>query len=228
MMSNNINITATTPLTLKQLRAMNGEPVYVQVIDHTVFKDPADDFDGWGLCRQSWVRLWDMNRCDVISVVHDFSDYGKTWLAYSYQTVIDRLLSGQKGAVPMHYRYITCGLVFPDDHVAQFRLIAGRNLDGAEIVIRIKLPDNIRLRKYSCDTYSTCDDDHLLIKDCSPTLMVRINQTLRPMPGIWPEYQPNEIHHELQKRGFVYDFHAKSYKQAMISPKSVQKLLDNL
>lgn len=128
----------------------------------------------------------------------------------------------------MHYRYITCGLVFPDDHVAQFRLIAGRNLDGAEIVIRIKLPDNIRLRKYSCDTYSTCDDDHLLIKDCSPTLMVRINQTLRPMPGIWPEYQPNEIHHELQKRGFVYDFHAKSYKQTMISPKSVQKLLDNL
>lgn len=226
MMSDSINITATQPLTLKQLRHMNGEPVYVRVIDHTVFKDPADDFDGWGLCRQSWVRLWDMNRGDVISVVHDFSDYGKTWLAYSYRTIIDRLLSGQKGAIPMRYRYITCGLVSPDDPVSHFRLIAGRNLNHADSVIRITLPDNVSLCKYSCDPYSTCEDNSLLIKDCKPILMVRVNQKLRHMPGIWPEYQPHQIYQELNRRGWHYDAKTHSYYQTMLRPQAVQNLLD--
>lgn len=226
MTSNPIPITATQPLTLKQLRRMNGEPVYVRVIDHTVFKDPADDFDGWGLCRQSWVRLWDMNRGDVISVVYDFNDYGKTWLAYSYQTIIDRLLSGQKGAIPMHYRYITCGLVSPDDPVSNFRLIAGRNLNNADCVIRITLPDHVSLRKYACDTYSTCEDQNLLIKDCKPILMVRVNQKLRHMPGIWPTHQPHQVHEELIRRGWRYDLKTKSYYQTTLRPQAVLNLLD--
>lgn len=34
------------PLTLKQLKQMEGQPVWVEVVDHSVFKDPADDFNG--------------------------------------------------------------------------------------------------------------------------------------------------------------------------------------
>lgn len=204
-------ITSLQPLTLKQLRNLNGEPVYVRVIDHTVFKDPADDFDGWGLCRQSWVRVWDKTRGDVISVVYDFEDYGKTWQAYSYRTLIDRLLSGKKGAVPMRYRYITCGLVSPDEPVSHFRLIAGRNLDKVGSAIRITLPDDTPLCKYSCDPYSTCEDDSLLIKDCQPILMVRINGRLRHMPGIWPEHQPHEVYQEMIQRGWRYSLQEKTY-----------------
>lgn len=70
------------PLTLEELQEMDGEPVWVMVVDHKVFADKDDDFDGWGMCRKSWARLWDKERADLIHVDYDFEDYGKTWLAY--------------------------------------------------------------------------------------------------------------------------------------------------
>lgn len=69
------------PLTVEELRKMYGEPVWVKVIDHDCLKDVADDFDGWGLVRTSWVRLWDAKRADLISVSWHFEEYGQ-WLAY--------------------------------------------------------------------------------------------------------------------------------------------------
>lgn len=85
-------ISETKPLTLKQLKTIYDEPVWVKVLDHDMFKDPDDDFDGWGMVRQSWVRLWDAKRADLISVKYDFKDYGKTWIAYSYKTLVEDLL----------------------------------------------------------------------------------------------------------------------------------------
>ncbi len=41
------------PLTLEQLREMDGKPVWLHVVDHTVFSDKDDDFDGYGLVRSS-------------------------------------------------------------------------------------------------------------------------------------------------------------------------------
>lgn len=79
------------PLTLEQLRERNGLPVWVHVIDHTVFADKQDDFDGWGMCRKSWVRIWDSKRADLIHIDYDFEDYGKEWIAYAYSPAhIDR------------------------------------------------------------------------------------------------------------------------------------------
>ena len=79
------------PLTLKQLREMDGKPVWVKVIDHTVFADKEDDFDGWGMCRKTWVRVWDGKRADLVCVDYDFEDYGTVWLAYAYPPAhIDR------------------------------------------------------------------------------------------------------------------------------------------
>lgn len=85
-------ISETKPLTLKQLKTIYDEPVWVKVLDHDMFKDPDDDFDGWGMVRQSWVRLWDAKRADLISVKYDFKDYGKTWVAYSYRMLVEVLL----------------------------------------------------------------------------------------------------------------------------------------
>jgi len=70
------------PLTLAELRERDGEPVYIVVLDKTVFADKDDAIDGWGLVRKSWVRLWDSNRADIVHIDHDFEDYGETWLAY--------------------------------------------------------------------------------------------------------------------------------------------------
>ena len=79
------------PLTLEQLRGMDGQPVWVKVIDHTVFADKEDDFDGWGMCRKSWVRIWDRKRADIVHIDYDFEDYENEWLAYAYPTAhIDR------------------------------------------------------------------------------------------------------------------------------------------
>jgi hypothetical protein len=70
------------PLTLDDLQKMVNHPVWVKVLDHTVFADPADDFDGWGLVRASWVRVWDAKRADLVKVDYDFESYGKEWIAY--------------------------------------------------------------------------------------------------------------------------------------------------
>lgn len=72
-----------TPLTLEQLKKMSGQPVWVEVINHSVFADPEDDFDAWGMCRRSWVRVWDEKRADLISIDYDFETYEKDWLAYT-------------------------------------------------------------------------------------------------------------------------------------------------
>lgn len=85
-------ISETKPLTLKQLKTIYDEPVWVKVLNHEMFADPDDDFDGWGMVRQSWVRLWDAKRADLISVKYDFEDYGKTWVAYSYRMLVEVLL----------------------------------------------------------------------------------------------------------------------------------------
>ena len=70
------------PITLDELREMDGEPVWIVIIDHDSFADKNDDFDGWGLCRKSWVRMWDEKRADLVHADHHFEDYGKTWMAY--------------------------------------------------------------------------------------------------------------------------------------------------
>lgn len=127
----------------------------------------------------------------------------------------------------MYYRYITCGLVSPDEPVSHFRLIAGRNLNRADIVIRITIPDKTCLHKCACDSYSTCEDQNLLIKDCKPILMVRVNHRLRPMPGIWPTHQPHQVHEELIRKGWRYDLKTKSYYQTMLRPQVVLNLLNN-
>ena len=85
------NKPAGKQLTLEQLREMDGRPVWVHVIDHTIFADKKYDFDGWGMCRKSWVRIWDSKRADIVHIDYDFEDYGKDWIAYAYHPAhIDR------------------------------------------------------------------------------------------------------------------------------------------
>ena len=71
------------PFTLEELKNLYNCPVWVQVIDHSIFSDKRDDFDGWGMVRKSWVRIWDADRSDLIHIDYHFEDYGKEWLAYS-------------------------------------------------------------------------------------------------------------------------------------------------
>ena len=59
------------------------------------------------------------------------------------------------------YRYITNGMVLGTSPIGDFRLIAGNNIKpsyGYMTAIRVNIPDDMELTKYSCDPYSTTDD----------------------------------------------------------------------
>ena len=75
--------TEPVPLTMDELRAMNGKPAYIVVIDKSNFANSDDAFDGWGMVRWSLVRMWDAKRADLVHVDHDFCENGKTWIAYA-------------------------------------------------------------------------------------------------------------------------------------------------
>lgn len=69
--------TPNEPLTLEELREMDGEPVYV------VPKDKPAHCGGW--CG---VTVWKCDRYSYVSLLRDadsgwgFEKYGKTWIAY--------------------------------------------------------------------------------------------------------------------------------------------------
>ena len=102
------------------------------------------------------------------------------------------------------YRYITCGLVSPDDPIGNFRLIGPSNLPPGDDGIRIELPDDIKLEKESCDSYSTTDDKRL-IRELNPAVMVRINNKLVRHKELEKEWldgkvQPHEFTQWVKKR----------------------------
>lgn len=63
------------------------------------------------------------------------------------------------------YRYITNGTVVGSDPITHFRLIAGNNMSvpyhGAT-ALRVRIPKDLQLTKYSCDPYSTTNDKRTL------------------------------------------------------------------
>lgn len=76
------------------------------------------------------------------------------------------------------YRYITNGSVKPSDKICDYRLIGGNQLkqsDGRNAtVVRVRIPDDMKLTKYSCDNYSTTEDTRTL-EELGCDYMVRIN-----------------------------------------------------
>jgi hypothetical protein len=62
------------------------------------------------------------------------------------------------------YRYILCGVVFGTDKISDFRLIGASNMksDYKHVAIRVNIPDDLKLEKWSCDSYSTTTDDRTL------------------------------------------------------------------
>ena len=74
---------ANEPLTLEQLREMDGKPVYVVPINQSDWICWENDSNAaYGLVRKSWVRVWREETADMQHTDFDFDDYRKTWLAY--------------------------------------------------------------------------------------------------------------------------------------------------
>lgn len=79
------------------------------------------------------------------------------------------------------YRYIAGGGITPDDKISVFRLISG-NRKGmlrdlatrSPLFIRVQIPDDMKLKKSSADTYSTTNDNRTL-QELNYDIVVLIN-----------------------------------------------------
>ncbi|MEK3955838.1 MULTISPECIES: hypothetical protein [unclassified Psychrobacillus] len=63
------------------------------------------------------------------------------------------------------YRYIMSGIALGDGKIGNFRLIAGNNIKpsyNGEVALRVNIPEDLKMNKYSCDSYSTTDDQRTL------------------------------------------------------------------
>ena len=73
------------------------------------------------------------------------------------------------------YRYIGCGIAKSTDKISDFRLIGGSQLfPENRVVLRVVIPDDLKLSKYSCDNYSTTEDPRTL-EELGCDVMIRIN-----------------------------------------------------
>lgn len=73
------------------------------------------------------------------------------------------------------YRYISCGIAKSTEKISDFRLIGGSQLFPEErVVLRVIIPDDLKLSKYSCDNYSTTEDPRTL-EELGCDVMVRVN-----------------------------------------------------
>lgn len=110
------------------------------------------------------------------------------------------------------YRYISCGTAKNTDKISDFRLISGNQLkqtDGRlSSVIRVQIPSNMVLTKYSCDSYSTTDNTRTL-EELGCDIMVRINGNFVIRNDL-KHLQLCDISEELHKKEQLY-ITAKGY-----------------
>lgn len=72
------------------------------------------------------------------------------------------------------YRYICCGTAKITDKISNFRLIGGNQLQNQSSILRVKIPNDLELVKYSCDNYSTTEDARTL-EELGCDVMIRYN-----------------------------------------------------
>lgn len=105
------------------------------------------------------------------------------------------------------YRYITSGIVKATDKVSNYRLIGINQVYGMSDFIRIEIPDDLKLEKWSCDCYSTTEDDRT-VAEFNPTVMIRVNGEVKADKELTRMFLSGEVEnmHIMQsmfKRGYT-------------------------
>ena len=94
------------------------------------------------------------------------------------------------------YRYISNGSARPSDQICKFRLIGGNQLKSLDCrfadVIRVAIPDDMVLEKWSCDSYSTTDDSRTF-EELNYDIVVRINEGMVVRNDLKPEKSTDRI-----------------------------------
>lgn len=104
------------------------------------------------------------------------------------------------------YRYITNGSVTRESRICDFRLIGGNQLksgDGrSSTAVRVQMPNNLKLEKWSCDNYSTTEDERT-IDELGYDIVVRINGKLVVRNDL-KEYDFGELSSILTQKESLY------------------------
>lgn len=107
------------------------------------------------------------------------------------------------------YRYISNGCAKPSDPIRNFRLIGGNQLKSLDCrfndVIRVEIPEDMVLEKYSCDGYSTTEDTRTL-EELKYNVIVRFKDGFVRRPD-FEQRQPDEsildgISEKLREEGY--------------------------
>ena len=123
------------------------------------------------------------------------------------------------------YRYITCGIVNPDDPINIYRLIAGNKIADSGDCIRVRIPDDMKLTKWSCDSYSGTTDTRTL-NELGYDVLVKINGkwiVRNDLKGIQPhaiyEVMDKEGLHPFEDLGYATSERGYAYLQQKYFPK---------
>lgn len=116
-----------------------------------------------------------------------------------------------KGNKP-RVRYILSGLANPDEPISCFRLVAATMLrgDSDHEALRVVLPDDLTLNKYTCDSYSTTEDARTL-QELGATPVVKVDGKWTEMPELWPSNPPCEWYHRLRENGLYGTLSERGY-----------------
>lgn len=78
----------------------------------------------------------------------------------------------------MRYRYIFNGGVAAGDKISNYRLLDKQKMAGEVDVIRVEIPDDVKLEKWACDEYSTWNSSNerdFLVHELNPKICAKIN-----------------------------------------------------
>lgn len=97
-------------------------------------------------------------------------------------------------------RYILNGGAKATDKICDYGLIGAVNIKSFCSALRVNIPDDLELEKWSCDDYSTTSDTRT-IGELGYDVMVKINKRWRAMNEL-KGVEPHEIHTKMAEKGY--------------------------
>lgn len=124
----------------------------------------------------------------------------------------------------MKYRYIGNGHCKPTDKISDYRLIGGCKLNtlSSSSYIRVHIPDDLMLEKWSCDEYSTTEDTRT-IEELGYDIIVKIKGKWKIMTDELQNIMPCDIHKYMHELGFYI-----TKEHGYLSTKDYRKYQDDL
>ena len=99
------------------------------------------------------------------------------------------------------YRYILSGTVKSKDKISDFRLISKNTSPYSNSAIRVFIPDDMELKKWRCDNYSTTSDGRTL-EELEYDVLIKVNGKFIKRNDL-KKHEPHEYYEILINEGYL-------------------------